>query len=230
MAFRHRWRGSSSRARVSLKLGAALPKLGAALTAALLAAGCGGGSRQDAHEKSATYEVKLLAASFPAKQAVARPATLSLEVKNTGSHTVPNVAITVDSFNYTSSYAGLAADKRPIWAIERGPGAIAKPPVESEEVSNPGDGQTSYVNTWALGPLAAGKTRRFSWQVIPVTPGAHTVHFMVEAGLAGKALARLAAGGPAVGKFAVDIAGVPPATHVDPKTGKVVSGTFPSTP
>src|ERR1700722_6282537 len=199
--------------------------LGVTVVSGLLASGCGGGSRQDAHEKSASFQIKVLSASFPAKQAVARPAQMSLKIKNTGSHAIPNVSITVDSFNYSSNYPGLAANKRPIWAIERGPGAIAKPPVESEEVSNPGGGQTAYVNTWALGPLRAGKTQTFTWQVIPVKAGAHTVRYTVNAGFGGKALARLAAGGPAAGHFAVDIAGEPPITHVDPATGKVVPGT-----
>jgi hypothetical protein len=134
------------------------------------------------------------------------------------------VAITVDSFNYKSNYPGLADNRRPIWAIEQGPGVNAKPPVESEEVSQPGSGQTAYLNTWALGALPAGKTRTFVWKVIPVKPGAHTVTYAVNAGLAGKAKARLAGGGPATGKLTVNIAGSPPVTHVDPKTGKVVTG------
>ncbi len=113
----------------------------------------------------------MLKASFPSKQAVARPASFELEVKNTGSRAVPDVAITVDSFNYKSNYPGLADNRRPIWAIEQGPGVNAKPPVESEDVSQPGSGQTAYLNTWALGALPAGQTRTFVWKVIPVKPG-----------------------------------------------------------
>ena len=172
------------------------------------------------------YDFEVLKASFPSKQAVARPASLELEVKNTGSRAVPDVAVTVDSFNYKSNYPGLADNRRPIWAIEQGPGVNAKPPVESEDVSQPGSGQTAYLNTWALGPLPAGQTRTFVWRVIPVKPGTHTVSFAVDAGLAGKARARLSGGGPATGRLTVSIAGSPPLTHVDPKTGKVVTGTF----
>jgi hypothetical protein len=153
-----------------------------------------------------------------------------LLVRNTGTVLVPNVAITVDSFNYVSSYPELAARNRPVWAIERGPGAIAKPPVESQEVSPPGSGQTAYVNTWALGALAAGQTRTFSWRVVPVKPGAHTVHFRVAAGLSGRARAQLASGGPVQGQFAVDIAPAPPTTYVDPATGRVLEGTAPKNP
>src|ERR1700729_1102770 len=61
-----------------------------ALAAAVLVSGCGGGSAQNAHEVAGTFDVQVLKASFPAKQAVARPASLMLRVKNTGSRTVPN--------------------------------------------------------------------------------------------------------------------------------------------
>ncbi len=105
------------------------------------------------------------------QQSIARQTRFVLPVRNVGTHTVPNVAVTIDSFDYTSDYPGLAADKRPIWAIEQGPGAIATPPVESQEVSPPGGGQTAYVNTWALGALAPGATRTFVWHVVPVKAG-----------------------------------------------------------
>jgi hypothetical protein len=197
---------------------------------ALLLAGCGGGSRQDAGEKSATFEMKLLHASFPSHQAVASPATMELQVRNTGSHTVPNVAVTVDAFNYTSTAPELSASKRPVWAIEQGPGAIAKPPVETQEVSVPGGGQTAYLNTWALGRLAPGQSEKFTWKVVPLKPGSHTVRFAVAASLTGKAKARLASGGLVNGQFTVDIAGEPPTKHVNPSTGRIEAGAFPATP
>ena len=174
--------------------------------------------------------MKLVRASFPTRQSIARPTRLELQVRNTGSRTVPNVAVTLDSLQYTERFPGIAADKRPVWAIERGPGAIAKPPVDTQEVAQPGGGQTAYVNTWALGPLPSGHTATFRWNVVPVKPGLHTVHFRVAAGLAGKAKAQTAAGGAVQGQFAVDIAPAPPRTHVDPATGKVAPGAEPAIP
>jgi hypothetical protein len=196
---------------------------------ALLAGGCGG-ARQDAHEPKGTFTVRVVKASFPARQAVARPARLELQVQNTGAQTVPNVAVTIDSFYYTENYPELAANKRPIWAIEEGPGPISKRPVPSQAVSPPGGGQTAYVNTWALGPLAPGRTQTFLWRVTPVKPGLHTVHFAVAAGLAGQARAQLSGGGIPTGHFTVDVAPQPPANHVDPDTGQIVSGTYPLAP
>ena len=196
----------------------------------LAVSGCGGLARQDAHEHAATFTLKVLHASFPAKQSMVRPASLALEIRNTGAHTVPTVAVSVDSFAYTSDYPHLASDQRPVWIIEQGPGPISDPPVQSVAVSPPGGAGTAYVNTWALGPLAPGRTQTFLWRVTPVKPGLHTVHFAVAAGLAGKARAQLSGGGIPTGHFTVDVAPQPPANHVDPDTGQIVSGTYPLAP
>jgi hypothetical protein len=213
------------------------PRTSALATAAcaLLVAGCGGGTRQDAGEPTGTFAMKVVHASFPSTQSIARQTRFALEVQNAGSRTAPNVAVTIDAFDYSSTYPELAAAKRPIWAIERGPGATASPPVESEQVSPPGGGQTAYVNTWALGALAPGKTRTFVWRVVPVKAGAYTVHYTVAAGLAGKAkalddLRSVASGAPVQGQFAVNIAPSPKLTHVNPATGHVEVGQFPAVP
>jgi hypothetical protein len=199
------------------------------LAVAIVASGCGG-SRMDAGERSRSYAMEVLNASFPAKQSIARPTRFVLQVRNTGDHAVPNLAVTLDSFYYTENFPELAATKRPIWVIERGPGPRARPPVQSQEVSQPGGGQTVYVNTWALGPLASKGTQTFIWSVVPVKAGTFTVHYRVAAGLAGKAKAQVAGGGPAQGQLTASIAPLPPSTHVDPRTGRVVAGTFPSIP
>jgi hypothetical protein len=195
---------------------------------ALLAGGCGG-VRQDAHEPQGNFTVRILKASFPARQSIARPTHLVLRVQNTGAETVPDIAVSVDSLSYTENYPELAASKRPIWAIEAGPGAIPKRLVPTQTVSPPGGGQTVYVSTWALGPLAPGHTQTFLWRLTPVKPGLHIVHYTVAAGLAGKARAQLANGAPATGHFAVYIAPKPPPSHVDPETGQIVAGAYPST-
>lgn len=120
--------------------------------AALALSGCGG-QRQDAQEPSGRYAVAVVRASFPRVQSIARPVNLVLQVRNLGLRTIPNMAVTVDSFSYTSSYPELASSKRPIWVIEQGPGAVASPAIQSAAVSPPGGGLTTFVNTWALGPL-----------------------------------------------------------------------------
>jgi hypothetical protein len=198
--------------------------------AALLAGGCGGGSKQTVGERERTYDLKLSSTSFPAEQSIARPVSLKLTVHNEARFAAPNVAVTVDSFYYTEKYPELASDKRPIWVVEQGPGPIPAPPVQSEAVSPPGGGQTAYVNTWALGPLKPGAARTFEWKVVPVKSGAHTVHVTVAAGLAGNAKAVLASGGPVTTSFTAQIAPAPPSRHVNPSTGKLAPGAFPASP
>lgn len=193
---------------------------------AALVVGCGSGARQDADEPDATFTVAVLHASFPRLQAISRPAVLTLSVRNAGTHTIPNVAVTVDSFDYVSDYASLAANKRPIWVIERGPGVLPQHLPDTAVVSPAGGGQTAYVNTWALGRLAPGATRTFAWQVTPVKAGVYTVHYAVAAGLAGRSQARLPSGAIPHGHFTVAIAPRPPATHVNPETGQVAVGPY----
>jgi hypothetical protein len=196
--------------------------------AAVVVSGCGGAARQDAGEHGGTFALKVVHASFPAKQSLVHPTSMTLQIRNTGAHTVPNVAVSVDSFAYTSNYPNLASDKRPVWVVEQGPGQRANPPVQSQAVSPPGGAQTAYVNTWALGALAPGHTATFRWSVMPVKAGVHTVHFLVAAGLAGRAKAQLSSGGPVQGSFTADIAPRPPSRHIDPSTGRIAAGAYPT--
>lgn len=197
---------------------------------ALFASGCGGSGGQAAGEPTTAVRMTVTQASFPVVQAISRPTTLTLRVRNTGTQVAPNVAVTLDSLNYASNYPELSAAQRPVWVINRGPGQIPLRPAQSQSVSPPGGGVTNYVNTWALGPLAPGHERTFNWKVVPVKAGKHTVHFTVAAGLAGNAKAVSASGGPVHGQFVVLIAGAPPHTQVNPNTGKVIPGTYPPGP
>jgi hypothetical protein len=196
---------------------------------ALGASACGS-TRQDTGEVKGSFAMEVVKASFPASQAIARPTQLELQVRNSGTRTAPRVAVSIDSFYYSENYPQLASTQRPVWVIEEGPGPLVTIPPESQAISPPGGAETAYVNTWTLGPLAAGATRTFLWRVTPVKPGLHTVHYRVAAGLAGKATAVLSSGGPVQGQLTADVAPLPPSRHVDPRTGRVVPGTFPIIP
>jgi hypothetical protein len=174
--------------------------------AALAVTGCGGGTRQDADEPSGTFQVDVVNASFPKKQHLAKPERFVIAVRNSGDRAIPNVAVTVSSFAARSEQAGLADPDRAVWVID----------------SSPRGGDTAYVNTWALGRLAPGQTRRFVWRVTAVQAGTHTVKWQVAAGLNGKAKATLAGNRAPAGSMTVDVSDKPAQAHVDPKTGKVV--------
>jgi len=193
---------------------------------AVVVGGCGEAAHQDAGEPRGSFTVRVTHADFPAKQAISRPERLVIDVRNAGSRTLPDVTVAIDSFNYRSDYPDLASRSRPVWFVDQGPGPTAQPPVETVAVAPPGGAVTANDNVWALGPLAPGASRSFVWRVTPVKSGTHTLNYRVYAGLHGRAEAVLAGGAAPTGHFSVAIAGVPPQTHFDPETGKVVPGPY----
>jgi hypothetical protein len=187
-----------------------------ALAAAVLATtGCGG-TRQDADEPAGDYRVRVTDASFPAKQTIAQPARLRIEVRNADTRAVPNVAVTVQTkprragaaplaFAQATTDTRLADSGKPIWIVDSGPAG----------------GDSAYTNTWALGALRPGETKTFEWRLIAVKPGTYTVDYRVAPGLDGKA--RVARGERAKGAFEVTISDEPVPSHVG-DDGNVIRG------
>ena len=171
--------------------------------AALVAAGCGGQKAQDADEPEGNFPIQIRRAEFPANQRLAQQSQLVIEVFNAGDKTVPNVAVTVSpgaadqadaaAFSETSQQPNLADPSRPVWILDDGPRG----------------GITAYTNTWALGALRPGQSRRFTWNVTAVKPGVHSVRYRIAAGLDGKAKAVDNRGRPPEGQFTVRISDRP---------------------
>jgi hypothetical protein len=85
--------------------------LGVGLVVALCTVGlaaCGGGERQDEDEPEGEFPVEITAAEFPAKQSLAETEELLLSVENTGSETIPNLAITIFTVANADDTAGEA--------------------------------------------------------------------------------------------------------------------------
>jgi len=149
---------------------------------AMAVAGCGA-ERQDEDEPSGSYKLEVTEASFPARQAIAGSTAMVLEVRNADTKPVPNVAVTVETtppggsggaplaFGQKSNDASLADSGRPIWIVDR----------------EPSGGTTAYTNTWSLGRLEPGRTKRFEWQVTAAQSGTFEVAYRVAPGLDGKA-------------------------------------------
>ena len=164
--------------------------------------------RQDAAERAGTYRVAIVRSSFPARQRIAQPARLVVEVRNMSRHTIPDIAVTVESFSTRSEQSDLADSERPVWIVDRPP---------------PG-GATAYANTWALGRMPAGETRRFVWRVTPVEAGTHRLRLRVAAGLNGRAKAVLAGNRAPERELTVRVSSRPAAARVNPETGAVERG------
>ncbi len=101
---------------------------------ALGLAACGGGERQDATEPSGNFPVQVPRASFPSRQLLANSTDLELAIKNAGTDTIPNLAVTINtgrikagvkatgtgqgSFNIRLNNPALADPNRPVWILE----------------------------------------------------------------------------------------------------------------
>jgi hypothetical protein len=186
----------------------------AAAAAVLALAGCGG-ERQDADAPSGEFSLDVTDATFPAKQRIAEPTKLSLEVENTGSRTVPHLAVVVETaaaqdgaapvaFGQAVDDPTLAASARPVWVVDRGPAG----------------GDSAYTNTWAVGPLAPGAARTVEWDVTAARAGDYKLSWRVAPALEGDATL---ADGKTSGEFAVSISDKPVPARVG-DDGEVVRG------
>lgn len=198
------------------------------IAAGLSLGACGSGSRQDANEPSGSFPVQVATATFPSFQRLAEHTHLVIAVRNTGSHTIPDVAVTIRDPKYGTSVQafgqylnqpGLASHTRPVWIIDRAPepGACGY----SCQAGGLGGAVTAYSNTWALGALRPGATAKFDWAVTAVSSGKHVIQYVVAAGLNGKAKARVAGGGIPKGNFSVTITNAPEQSYVT-GSGQVV--------
>ena len=209
--------------------------VGVALAAVVTLSACGGGGpSQDANEPSGNFPVQA-AATFPNAQRLAQHSRMVVVVHNTGSKTIPNVAVTIcnvtcaypappgqgsaaGAFAADISQEGVANPSRPIWIVDTPPAPCTSPTCSQ---GSSGGAVTAYSNTWALGALAPGKTATFVWHVTAVQPGVHTVAWEVAAGLNGKAKA-VQNGTTPSGKITVLVRKAPAKTYVT-NSGKVVS-------
>jgi hypothetical protein len=208
----------------------------AGLVASLVLTACGGGTRQDASEPKGKFPVTVDTASFPVKQVLSQHSHLTLEIRNSGRKTIPDIAVTV--CNVTCAYpapasAGTSAQafsqdinakylanrSRPVWVVDQAPG----PCRYSCQNGGEGASATAYANTWALGPLPAGRTVRFDWKVTAVNPGKHVVAWEIAAGLNGRAKAVTSDGSLPHGTFAVNVSNKPAKNYVN-NNGQIVSG------
>ncbi len=183
--------------------------------------GCGD-ERQDAEEPEGEFEVDVVRASFPERQRLAQRSELEIGVRNAGDRTIPNVAVTVDGFNYRSATPELADPERPRFVLNGVPVEIGGFP--DAKNASPRGCETVYVNTWACGPLRPGRERSFSWSVTAVRAGNFRIRWQVAAGL-DEARAVAAGGGSAPrGTFAGSVSDEPAQARVADDGKTVVSG------
>jgi hypothetical protein len=190
---------------------------------ALAVSSCGGGPpRQDAKEPKGDFPVRVVSATFPGDQKLAKDSTMEIVVENAGQKTVPLISVTVKckpglggSFQTAiPEETGDEADpSRPQFVVNKIPtaGPRQNPPLDPAPLER----SSAYVDTFPLGPLAPGKRATFTWDVTAVKAGEYKLCWRVNAGLYGKAKAVPAPdGGPINGQFAGEISREAPKSRI----------------
>jgi hypothetical protein len=208
----------------------------------LVLAGCGGSSTQSSSEPSGNFQVDVATAAFPTAQRLAQHADMVITIRNPGTKTIPDIAVTITDANEGTSAQpfsedlqtpGLAHQSRAVWVVDQAPCPASASDITSDgecaptdggvvQTGGPGGAVTAYSNTWAMGALKAGHSATFKWGVTAVQPGVHVIHYQVAAGLSGKAKAVSAGGRPLYGTFVVNVATKPSQAYVN-DAGQVVN-------
>ena len=196
--------------------------------AALAVSGCGGGKKQDAKEPTGNFPVKVVSSSFPAKQRLAKDSTMEIVVQNAGPKPIPTISVTVKcgsglggSFNTTTADTNAADPQRPQFVVNKIPTASERvnPPLDPAPLER----SSAFVDTYPLGPLGAGRSATFRWDVTAVKAGHYKLCWRVNAGLYGKAKATESEG-PISGTFEGDISKKPPTASIGPDGKTVIEG------
>jgi hypothetical protein len=195
----------------------------ACAAATLVFGGCASTKKQDENERAGNYQVKIVSATFPAKQKLAQSSRLVIRVQNSGTATVPDIAMTVNGFGKRKDQADLADPERPQFVINGKPQTIGGVPEAKDQ--SPIGCETVYVNTWACGKLKAGAEKTFEWNVTAVKAGPYKLSYRVAAGLDGKAKAVASSGAILSGSFAGSVKDKAPITRVADDGKTVVRGT-----
>jgi hypothetical protein len=204
--------------------------LAVAGASAVAAGGCGG-SKQDVSEHAGNYPVKVVRASFPRTQSLAKNSTLEIVVQNAGQQMIPMISVTVKcgsalggSFSTATQDTNVADPERPQFVVNKIPTATERvnPPLDPAPLER----SSAFVDTYPLGPLAAGRSATFRWDVSAVKAGQYRLCWRVNAGLYGKAKAIAASGSaPISGEFKGEISRkAPKATVGDDGTTVIEEG------
>ena len=192
------------------------------VAASVAVAGCGGSANkpQDENEPSGSFPIEVTSAEFPKQQKLAKDSSLEIVVRNAGTKQVPNVNVTLKcqtgtggSFNVSSQDADVADKERPQFVVNQIP---TRTPRKTGRLDlDPLERSSAFVDTFPLGPLAAGRTARFEWKVTAAKAGPYKVCYKVNAGLYGKAKATSGNTGlPLAGQFTGEVSNAAPKTRV----------------
>ena len=209
----------------------------AAISLATGVAACGSGPSQDATVPSGNFAVQVTKAKFANHQKLADSNYLQLEIRNAGTQTIPDLAVTINtvaegqpnvkspsystgsgqgSFNIRVDDPNLAFPFRPVWILEEAYPKVVQPGQPLKQLSKtPTSGaESAATDTFQFGSVAPDQSKNMVWRVTPVRTGTYTIHYEVSASLTGKAKAVTPDGSPVRGEFVATISGKPPQSCV----------------
>jgi hypothetical protein len=179
----------------------------------LAVAGCGGGERQDENEPEGDFKVEVVEASFPTEQKLAKRSQLVIVVRNADTRQIPNIAVTMRGLDYRKDDPELADQRRPQFVVNGKFKNFGN--IEDAQALTPGGVENpTYVDTWSLGPLEPGESKRFRWDVTAVVAGPYELRYSVAAGLDGKARAVDESGETPQGVFTGTVSDAAPQTRI----------------
>ena len=180
----------------------------------LALAGCGGGGeRQDENEPEGDFKVEVVEANFPQEQKLAKRSELVIVVRNADQKEIPNIAVTMNGLDYRKDDPELADQRRPQFVVNGKFKEFGN--IEDAQAQTPnGIENPTYVNTWSLGPLKPGESKRFRWDVTAVKAGPYELSYSVAAGLDGKARAIDETGETPQGVFTGTVSDEAPQTKI----------------
>ena len=168
--------------------------------------------------------MEIVEGKFPARQHLAGQSQLQIRVRNADDKEIPNVAVTVNGFEFRKDDEALADNERPQFVVNGLPREIGG--LADAKDATPLGCETSYVNTWACGRLRAGDEKSFRWSVTAVRAGKYRIRYSVAAGLNGKAKAVTAGSRKAPrGSLTGTVSDEPPDVRVGEDGRTVVEGT-----
>lgn len=110
-------------------------RLGIGIVIALSTVGlaaCGGGERQDENEPEGEFPVEIVSAEFAPKQRLAETSDMTLQVRNGGDETIPDLAVTVFTAPDVEEGASETADEEEAGTEENEAATPANPASEAQ--------------------------------------------------------------------------------------------------
>lgn len=151
----------------------------------LVLAGCGGDERQDAEAPTGSWTVEIVKWSFPERQPLGRPVNFVLTIRNDDQRDIPSVILTIAGMKQFVEQGNAATNTRPVWLPND---------VNYSDVT---PYNSALAQSFNLGPLQAGRFKRYVLPLTPLRRGEHRIGYSLAPSLYGDAKIVKADGNPA---------------------------------